>query len=131
MRILLVQSPSKLETEAIFPLGLLYVATGLENHNNEVCVFDTNTSESAQKDLISLIRRFEPDIIGVGLRNIDNSDYRHYRSFVNPFIELISILKEASPLSKNNCRRAGFSLYAETLMKKVPGLDYSIFNEGE
>jgi radical SAM superfamily enzyme YgiQ (UPF0313 family) len=131
VRILLVQSQSVIKTGAVFPLGLVYLATGLTNHHHDVKICDTNNDSRSPYNLRKIVREFEPDIIGVGLRNIDNSDYGHFHSFVSPFRDLIDYLKKISPSAKMVGGGSGFSLYAQTLMEKIPGLDYGVFGEGE
>jgi anaerobic magnesium-protoporphyrin IX monomethyl ester cyclase len=131
LKILLIQSPTVTDIGAVYPLGLLYVATGLIKHNHEIRIFDTNTSREPQVRLRELIHKFKPDIFGVSFRNIDNSDYYNFHSYVPPFSELVTTLKEVSPSARIVAGGAAFSLYAQTLMERMPELDYGIFNEGE
>lgn len=78
-----------------------------------------------------IIRDFEPEIIGVGLRNIDTCDIYNYNSFVNPFIKLVSELKRMSPKSPIVAGGPAFSYYAQPLMERTPAIDYGVFLEGE
>ena len=132
MRILLIQSKSKPKEESpILPLGLCYVATALSRHNHEVNIYDTNTSNDPIRELRESIKIHEPQVIGVGLRNIDTSRYTHHSNYVEPFNELISQLKEMAPGIKILAGGPGFSIYGMEIMKRVPTIDYGIFNEGE
>ena len=100
MRVLLVQSKSKQEDDKpVLPLGLCYLATALTGHNHEIDIYDTNTSTNPISELKRLIRSSEPEIIGVGLRNIDTSRYADDYNYVQPFAELVSIIKEGSSFS--------------------------------
>lgn len=131
MRVLLVQSYSKAEEPLVFPLGPCYVATALMNHNHEVSVYDTNISADPITELNKLVQNLEPQIIGVGLRNIDNSSYWSYRSHIAPFLQLVSMLNEAMPTAKILVGGPGFSIYARQIMERAKAIDYGIFLEGE
>jgi anaerobic magnesium-protoporphyrin IX monomethyl ester cyclase len=131
LKILLIQSPSVTDIGAVYPLGLLYVATGLTNRNHEIQVFDTNIGREPQVRLRELIHKFKPDIFGVSFRNIGNVDYFKYHSYLAPFSELVAAVKEISPTYRIVAGGSAFSLYAQTLMERIPNLDYGIFNEGE
>lgn len=130
MRVLLIQSKHTVG-EPVLPLGLLYVATSLTNHDHEVRILDMNITNDHFADVRKLIRSFEPEIIGVGIRNIDNQQYFAYRSFFEPFLTLVSALKNTSPTSIILAGGSGFSIFAHEFMKRVPALDYGVLNEGE
>jgi anaerobic magnesium-protoporphyrin IX monomethyl ester cyclase len=131
VRVLLVQSYLGPKDELVFPLGLCYVATALVNHGHQVSIHDTNVSPDPFSELRKLVANLEPEVIGVGLRNIDNSSYRDYRSYVKSFLTLVSLLKEAMPTSKIIAGGPGFSIYARQLMERAREIDYGIFLEGE
>ena len=131
MRVLLVQSYLVPREQLVFPLGLCYVATALMNHNHEVSIYDTNVSADPMAELRKLVRNLEPEIIGVALRNIDNSSYWRYRSYVEPFLDLVSMLKEAVPTSKILVGGPGFSIYPHQILERAKAIDYGIFGESE
>jgi len=135
MRILLVQSqsiPDIADTgSVIFPLGLIYVATALLNRKHDVRVYDTNTHSHSMQEIKKIVRDFEPDYIGLGLRNFDNADSRHYHCYESSFNELASELKRLAPSAKIVGGGAGFSLYAQKIMERSPALDYGVMTEGE
>jgi radical SAM superfamily enzyme YgiQ (UPF0313 family) len=133
MRVLLVQSKSISSGDnPVLPIGLCYIATALADNHHEIIMCDTNTSTNPINDLTCLIRKSEPDIIGVGLRNID-TDINSIvpKDFVQPFSELVSSIKEMSPKTKILAGGPGFSIFGQQLMERLPGIDYGIFNEGE
>ena len=132
MRVLLFQSKSisKIE-ELTFPIGLCYVATALIDQGHEVNIYDTNVRNDSAVNLSKIVRNFEPDIIGVGFRNLDNPSFVFYHHYFKPFLELVDILKQAAPDSRIIAGGSGFSLYAQQLMERVPALDFGVFNEGE
>jgi anaerobic magnesium-protoporphyrin IX monomethyl ester cyclase len=131
LRVLLVQSKWTPVREPLFPLGLIYVATALIHHKHEVRIDDSNVSADPVVGLRKLVRDFEPEVIGVGLRNFDTVGLRNYRSFAPYFFDLISALKQALPKSRIVAGGSGFSLYARQLMERAPVIDYGIVGEGE
>jgi radical SAM superfamily enzyme YgiQ (UPF0313 family) len=113
------------------PLGLCYLATALARDNHEINIYDTNIGNNPIPGLKRLLRISEPDIIGIGLRNIDTGNYKRRDHFVQPFSEMVSIIKEAAPESKIIAGGPGFSIYGRQLMERLPDIDYGIFCEGE
>ncbi len=131
MRVLLVQSYMVPKEELVFPLGLCYMATALMNHNHEVSIYDPNVSTDPVGELRKLVRNLEPEIIGIGLRNIDNSSYWRYRSYIDPFFDMVLMLKEAVPTSKILVGGPGFSIYPRQILERAKTIDYGIFGESE
>lgn len=131
MRVLLVQPYMGRKEEPVFPLGLCYVATALMNHNHEVSIYDPNVNADPVGELRKLVRKLEPEIIGVTLRNIETPSYWDYRSYVEPFLDLASMLKEAMPTSRILAGGPGFSIYPRQIMERAKAIDYGIFLEGE
>ena len=131
MRVLLVQSYCGRGEELVFPLGLCYIATALVNDDHEVSIYDPNVSIDPVGELRKLARNFEPEIIGVGLRNIDNSNYWIFHSYVEPFLDLVSMLKDAMPAAKIVVGGPGFSIYPHQILERAKAIDYGIFGESE
>jgi anaerobic magnesium-protoporphyrin IX monomethyl ester cyclase len=132
MRILLVQSRSiGIDWAPILPLGLCYLATALADSNHETDIYDVNVSANPLPGLKRLIRSSEPDVIGIGLRNVDTSNYTVRDHFIQPFSELVSFIRQAAPATKILVGGPGFTIYGRQLMERLPYVDYGIFNEGE
>jgi radical SAM superfamily enzyme YgiQ (UPF0313 family) len=126
MRILLVQSHTGRKERPVFPLGLCYVAAALTEHTVEL--FDPNLEESPLLDLQKKIGEFEPDVVGVSLRNIDSDDLF---SYLEPFAHTVRTIKDARPNAMIIAGGAGFSIFAESIMQKVRYIDCGFFLEGE
>jgi radical SAM superfamily enzyme YgiQ (UPF0313 family) len=75
------------------------------------------------------IRSFNPDIVAISLRNIDDSSYPVTYSYVKPFTEIIEVLEswEGTVIVGGT----GFSIYPEIIMEQYPRIDYGIPGEGE
>ncbi len=129
MRVLLIQSYLGRKENLIFPIGLAYLANSLKEH--EVSAFDPNIEDDPYGAMRKIIKDFNPDVIGISLRNIDTTSYKdmyyHYKT-LEPTIKLI---KEASPHSCFVIGGAAFSLFAEELMNRHSQIDFGVYLEGE
>lgn len=132
MRVLLVQSYTDHDVEkVVFPLGLCYLATALKRHGHEVKIYDTNVHPDPFTEIKRIANTLEPEIIGVGLRNIEAPRYLNYRSYLDPLFKMVSLLKDIMPTSKILVGGAGFSIYARQIMERSEAINYGIFAEGE
>ena len=127
MKVLLI-SPNTLTTPyPVYPLGLDYVA-GVIAQNHEVRITDINAPEG--RDSISkTIHDYLPDIIGISLRNIDNTDTTDPRGFIVEYREVVDMIRAHSkaPLVLGG---SGFTLFPSEIMDAL-GADYGIIGEGE
>ena len=80
MRILLVatnrhhQLMSRMRASPV-PIGLAYVAGHLDPNRHELRVLDLMFSDDYLEDTEATVREFQPDMIGLSLRNLDNNSY--------------------------------------------------------
>ena len=72
MKVLLVATNTLMEPYPVYPLGLDYVAAAISG-KHQVCISDLNGA-TGYEGLKAAIHTFSPDIIGLSLRNIDNTD---------------------------------------------------------
>jgi len=132
LRILLCQSYLGIKSgePLVFPLGLAYlVSTVKEKH--ELRCFDPNVSESPFKELSDIIDKFNPDVVGVSLRNLDSVFSFRKHSYYPEFKRLIRLIKQQKPDCKLVVGGAGFSIFAEEIMKENVEIDFGIISEGE
>ena len=115
---------------AVFPLGIAYIATAIPDQH-EVKVFDANLYDDPYPVLTERVRDFRPDVVGISLRNIDSLDRRYpFYNFqtIQPTIDLI---KAEVPSAKIVLGGSGFSIFAEDVMKRISGVDFGVYLEGE
>lgn len=74
MRVLLINSNREQRPFPIPPIGLAAVAAYVERCGFEVKCLDLCFSRERKADLGRSIKQFEPEAIGISVRNIDNSD---------------------------------------------------------
>ena len=72
MNVLLISANRLIEPYPVYPLGLDYVVGAIQEAH-AVEVLDMNTLDE-EGQLGDAIRRANPDVIGIALRNVDNTD---------------------------------------------------------
>ena len=92
MQILLTSGNREKLPDAVIPLGLLYVAASLpEAHPSHL--LDLCFEESPCEALKSGIEEFQPDVVALGMRNIQNADYSGVANTIDYYQELIQVIR--------------------------------------
>jgi radical SAM superfamily enzyme YgiQ (UPF0313 family) len=73
MRVLLINANRFKQPWPVIPFGLCYVAASVESAGHEVKVLDLCFSKRPALDILYSIREWRPEVVGVSIRNIDNS----------------------------------------------------------
>jgi radical SAM superfamily enzyme YgiQ (UPF0313 family) len=127
LNVLLISANTLTVPYPVYPLGLDHVADALwEDH--DVKIADINALGGVEP-LIPIIDSFDPDIIGMSLRNIDNTDQADQQSFVAKYRNLADVIRKhtKAPLVLGG---SGFTLFPKEMMDAL-GADYGIVGEGE
>ena len=77
MRVLLINSNQCKSPLPVMPFGLCSVASATEQAGHQVSVLDLCFSRQASRDLQLELSRFQPDLCGVSVRNLDNAAGYH------------------------------------------------------
>src|SRR5664279_4676466 len=73
-KVLLINSNRFKHSWPVIPFGLCYIATILEgNGSHNVCFLDLCFSLNCEKDIQKAVQNFTPDVIGISIRNIDDT----------------------------------------------------------
>ncbi|MCX6012093.1 MAG: cobalamin-dependent protein, partial [Chloroflexi bacterium] len=129
MRILLTSSNRSNVISPVFPLGLAYMAGSLCTIGHEIKSFDVALHKDYKKLLIETIKDFNPDIIGISIRNLDNQKYADPVSFLPEISDVVNICKESSK-AKIILGGSAFSILPERLLDFL-NMDIGIVGEGE
>ena len=130
MRILLLNAPSGPSQQRVFPLGLGYIATAV-GERHEVACFDANLVEDPFAELERVVARSKPEVVGLSLRNIDTTQSYNPHSCWPLFIRMVKQLRQHCPDAVLIAGGAGFSIFAESIMKRLPEIDLGVHLEGE
>jgi hypothetical protein len=127
MNVLLISANTVLEPYPVYPLGLDYVVGAVAADHR---VRRLDMSCSADRDgMQGVVQSFAPDVVGVSLRNIDNTDACHPEGFTAGYRELIRTLRRMTdaPIVLGG---SGFTIFPEEIMGLLQA-DYGIVGEGE
>jgi len=115
----------------LYPLGLVYLANALSKH--DVQIFDMNVWELtfAYENLKKKLVDFNPDIVGISIRNIDTTNRRDIFNYFKTVRPTARIIKETSPDCTLLAGGPAFSMFAEKIMSRIPEIDYGCYLEGE
>ena len=126
MRVLLISVNREDFPDPVYPLGLSLVASALERKGHGVEVLDLRQEPS---ELLPRISRFRPEVVGLGLRNVDNLTWGRAKSYVGAAEEAVSGVRQAfeGPLVLGG---SGFSLFPRELLERLQ-VPWGIVGEGE
>ncbi|BBO81608.1 B12-binding domain-containing radical SAM protein [Desulfosarcina ovata subsp. sediminis] len=127
MNVLLISANQLNEPYPVYPLGLDYVAGALADRHR-VRILDLNQTAS-MTDLETAIRDSVPDVVGISLRNADNTDVSQPVGFMAGYTELVQTIRRATaaPVVLGG---SGFTIFPTETMEALQA-DYGIMGEGE
>lgn len=125
MKILLVSANTLKAPYPVYPLGLDHVAGSIDGRHR-VRIADLNSLDRALPDAI---REFAPHLIGISLRNIDNTDTTDPRGFMGGYRALMDTVRQASP-APVVLGGSGFTLFPRRVLAEL-GAEFGIVGEGE
>ncbi len=127
MNVLLISANTLTTPYPVYPLGLDYVA-GAIAPRHKVQIADMNVIDDYAA-LGALTSIFEPHIIGLALRNVDNTDATDPQEFINHYKEIAATVRRYSkaPLVLGG---SGFTLFPREMMQVLQA-DYGVIGEGE
>ena len=129
-RVFLLSTNTIIEPYPVYPLGMAVVASALSSRGHRVKQFDLLTEKGSRDRLGNAIRSFNPDVVGVSIRNIDNVDSFTAEeawtlTSVKALIEVIRSVTGAPVVLGG----PAFSIMPEEILAYVGG-DYGIVGEG-
>ena len=129
MKILLISVNRERMPFPVFPLGLAYIAKVLREDGHPIEIVDLCFSQEVSADLKSTLHRFQPNLIGISLRNLDNLTYPTSLSYLKGVEEVIGICRQFTS-SRLVIGGSGYSLAPKELLQHLD-VDFGIVGEGE
>ena len=128
MRIGFISANRETMPDAVIPLGLLHVMAATPGRHEKLfwdLCFEADPLAAVAQNL----RRHQPDLVAIGLRNLQNMDYTSIDANLDAYAALIRTIREnsAAPIVLGG---GGFSVMPEALMERL-GADFGIAGEGE
>lgn len=110
----------------VFPLGAAQVEAALRRAGHTVQFIDYNVNRRPVPDLIT---EFQPDYVGISLRNIDDALIQKRETLFDGLLSLVRDLRQHTRATIV-LGGSGFSIFPEELLEQS-GADYGIQGEGE
>ena len=125
-RILLISVNRCTAPDPVFPLGLAHINAALRHAGHETRWLDRLSNADR---LVEMLKEFQPDLVGISLRNIDDVLIRQQEKFYDELAPFTATIRQHS-LAPVVLGGSGFSIFPEKLLA-LTGADYGIAGEGE
>jgi radical SAM superfamily enzyme YgiQ (UPF0313 family) len=129
MRVMLVYTNRTRILEPAPPIGLSYVATATRQAGHEVEFVDLMVSRDPEATLTRALRRFQPQVVGLSVRNIDNIIAQRSAWHLGEVTAMIRTVRQHSRASIVLDGPA-VSIFGRTILERLDA-DYAIAGEGE
>lgn len=125
-RVLLISINQCDDPYPVFPLGLGHIAAALQTAGYQTRWIDLRLASGTIADAV---REFQPDYIGISIRNIDDVIIRARETFFGALATLCPELRQLTP-APIILGGSGFSIFPRQLLE-LAGADFGICGEGE
>lgn len=128
MRIAFISGNREQLPDPVLPLGVLYMMSTIGSAHEKLLI-DLCFEPDPLSVLAARLREFAPDVVAIGMRNIQNADYTDTSTTLGWYDDMVRTVRNstAAPVVMGG---GGFSVIAPELMERF-GLDYGITGEGE
>ena len=127
MKVLLISANTLTAPYPVYPLGLDYVAEAVAA-NHQVKIADLNHLDAIDR-VVKAVTTYQPDVIGIALRNVDNTDTSDPQGFIGSYRKLIKGIRVVSK-ARIVLGGSGFTIFPAEMMAALDA-DFGIIGEGE
>lgn len=126
-QIVLISANQETTPTAVYPVGVARLAWALCQKGHEVTQLDMLVD--GEEKILSYLKNNQVDMVGISLRNIDNTDSEQTRSYISYYTSLVKSIKSvtSAPVMLGG---SGFSLFARQIVDGS-NADYGIIGPGE
>jgi radical SAM superfamily enzyme YgiQ (UPF0313 family) len=129
MRVLLISANTEMINMPVLPLGLGCIARATEDAGHEMRIINLMDQEDVLRALDESIGEFNPEVIGISVRNIDDQAMATPRFLLEPVKTMIAFCREHTD-STIVVGGAGYSIFPESALEYLEA-DMGIQGEGE
>lgn len=129
-RVLLASTNRERQPMPVVPNGVACVASALDEAGCDVRVLDLCFARDPIAAAREAARAHRPDVIGVSVRNIDNSDLVALRHYTPEAAGMLRALREGAPEAAVIAGGAAFGVAPDALFREL-GVDYAVAGDGE
>lgn len=129
LRVLLISANTEKLPDPVFPIGAAYMAAVAAERGHTVATLDLCFLDAVRPALDKQIRAFNPEVVGISLRNLDSSSYPLNTSYIDDYKQLVDAVREltSAPIVLGG---AGFTVMPGTIMEYLHA-DVGVVGEGE
>jgi radical SAM superfamily enzyme YgiQ (UPF0313 family) len=127
MKILLVSANTVQQPYPTYPLGLDYVMNAISPPHKVICIDMNEVKENGA--ISAVLADLRPDVIGISIRNIDNTDATRTESFIGKISALIDTIRLHAQ-GVIVLGGSGFTILPGEFMARLDA-DFGIIGEGE
>ena len=129
-RVLLVNANATARPYRVAPLGLAFVATATERAGHDVRFVDLPQTAAGRRHFVQALRDWQPEFVALGIRNLDNSDYHAFETYLDGPARLIREARQIAPQATIVVGGPAGTVEPERVAA-VTGCDHLILGEGE
>jgi len=111
------------------PIGIAYIAEAARRAGHEVALLDMNLRSDPLESLERTLEDFAPEVIGLGLRNIDNCAFPRLEFYLPWAREVVARCRELSP-ARLVIGGSGFAVMPKEILDYLD-LEVGVLGEGE
>ena len=129
-RVLLVSTNRERSPQPVVPNGVACVASALDAAGHDVRVLDLCFVSNPARALHQAVAATNPDVVGVSVRNLDNSDALALRHYTPEAAGLLRTLRKLAPQATVIAGGAAFGVAPQSLFRELD-VDYAVAGDGE
>ena len=128
-RVLLISANTTEEPYPVYPLGMSMVAEAVRRCGHTAVEWDLYSNDASLEKMKQTVRKEQPALIGLSLRNVDTVNYNKPTSYIPAYKEIVRELRAVSdaPVVLGG---SAFTIFPDEIME-ITGADYGIAGEGE
>lgn len=130
MKVLVVAANNEQKPDPVVPLGAAMVSGAVRGAGHEVRLFDACFQPDPAASLRVVIAHFQPDVIGLSIRNIDDVCWPRARSYLPYYQQLAEVCRSASPRPVMVLGGSAFTLMPRQYLEALDA-DHGIVGDGE
>ena len=129
MKVLLISANTEMINMPVLPLGLGSIACAIQEAGHEIKLINLMATKDIFNTLKTAIKKFDPEVIGISVRNIDDQVMTSRRFLLEPVKEIISFCKIITkvPIIIGG---AGYSIFPQIALEYLEA-DMGVQGEGE
>jgi radical SAM superfamily enzyme YgiQ (UPF0313 family) len=128
-RILIISTNREMSPQPVAPAGAAWIAEALSQAGFDTRLLDLSFEKDPVRRVIKTLNDWNPDGIGISVRNADNGDFLTPRSFLPDVKEITEAIRQNSP-ARTIIGGPGVSIMPREILDYL-GLEWACMGEGE